>query len=67
VNRHAYDYPITIDYSAAAYVDDQNFSLTGTVDMTQTLVDSAQGASTENVHSYGILSRVNGVKHRVGR
>ncbi|HZE48664.1 MAG TPA: peptide-N4-asparagine amidase [Jatrophihabitantaceae bacterium] len=59
--RHAYDYPITIDYSAAAYVDDQNFSLTGTVDMTQTLVDSKQGASTENVHSYGILSRVNGV------
>jgi len=61
VNRHAYDYPITIDYSAAAYVDDQNFSLTGTVDMIRPLVDSGTGASTENVHSYGILSRVNGV------
>lgn len=58
---HAYDYPITIDYSAAAYVDDQNFSLTGTVDMTQTLVDSRLGASTENVTSSGVLSRTNGV------
>jgi len=59
--RHAYDYPITIDYSAANFVDDQNFSLTGTVDMSQVLTDSANGSSVENVHSSGILSRANGV------
>ena len=58
---HAYDYPITIDYSAADYVDDQNFSLTGTVDMTQILSDSAQGSSVENVTSSGVLSRADGV------
>lgn len=65
---HTYDYPITINYSAAAYVNDQNFSLTGTVNMTQTLgdlvVDGPGGiarGSSENVDSYGILARTNGV------
>jgi hypothetical protein len=67
--RHSYDYPLTVDYSAAQYVDDQNFSLTGTVDMTMTLSDSvAHGrawlpvaGSTETVDSTGILARTAGV------
>lgn len=67
--RHSYDYPLDVDYSAANFVNDQNFSLSGTVDMTQTLADevaAGQGwrpvsASTENVDSYGILARSNGV------
>ncbi len=59
--RHGYDYPITVDYSIASYVDSQNYSLSGTVDMTQTLTDSVLGTSTENVRSYGVLARTNGV------
>jgi hypothetical protein len=67
--RHTYDYPLRIDYSAAQYVDDQNFSLTGTVDMTQTLADETSDgrhwrpvrASTENVDSSGVLARTAGV------
>jgi len=68
--RHAYDYPLAVDYSAANYVDDQNFSLDGTVNMTRTLADFAAGhgrnwrqtyGSTENVDSYGIEARTNGV------
>ncbi len=68
-SRHAYSYPITIDYSAANYVNDQNFSLTGSVDMTQTLSDAVRSGpqwrpvrqSTEYVRSSGVLSRANGV------
>jgi hypothetical protein len=37
--KHSYSYPITVDSSAANYVDDQNFQLTGSVEMTQTLSD----------------------------
>jgi hypothetical protein len=67
--RHSYNYPLRVDYSAANFVDDQNFSLSGTVDMTQTLTDQVPAghgwqpvsASTENVDSYGILARSNGV------
>ncbi|MBO0839727.1 MAG: hypothetical protein J2O49_02770 [Sciscionella sp.] len=63
--RHAYDYPLSLSYSAALYVDDQNFSLSGTVDMTMSLSDSGTGVrptqSSENVDSYGILARSNGV------
>ena len=53
--RHSYDYPLSVDYSAAQYQDDQNFTLEGTVDMTRTI-----DGSSENVNSYGILSRTNG-------
>jgi hypothetical protein len=67
--RSNYDYPLSVDYSAANYVDDQNFSLDGTVDMTRRLSTDVQrhGAwvrtyhGTENVSSYGILARTNGV------
>jgi hypothetical protein len=63
--RHGYDYPLAVDYSAAQYVNDQNFSLDGTVNMTRVLSDTRLGgshdASIENVNSYGILARANGV------
>jgi Peptide N-acetyl-beta-D-glucosaminyl asparaginase amidase A len=66
---HTYDYPLTVDYTIGSYVDSQNYSLSGTVDMTQTLSDAlASGAgwqpasrSTEYVDSYGVLARTNGV------
>ncbi|MGN6413571.1 peptide-N4-asparagine amidase [Flexivirga sp.] len=61
-------YPITVDFSAADYVDDQNFSLHGTVDMTQRVSsfvrDGRQHARRGwdwNVTSYGVLARTNGV------
>lgn len=60
-------YPITVDYSAADYVDDQNFSLNGTVDMTQRVASSVRDGSCHvrrgwdwNVTSYGILARKDG-------
>jgi hypothetical protein len=67
-HRHSYSYPLRIDYSAADFVDDQNFSLSGTVNMTQMLHDEALvgrrwrpvDGSVENVNSYGILARTNG-------
>jgi hypothetical protein len=67
--RQGYDYPLAVDYSAAQFVDDQNFTLDGTVDMTRTLTDAVQRhghwqptfGGTENVDSYGILARKNGV------
>jgi hypothetical protein len=67
--RHTYDYPLTVDYTIDSFVDGNNYSLSGTVDMTQTLSDAvASGAgrlpasrSTEYVNSYGILTRTNGV------
>ncbi len=66
--RHSYSYPITVDYSAANYVNDQNFSLSGTVDMTMNLRDETRTGqrwhpvrqSSEAVDSYGILARTNG-------
>jgi Peptide N-acetyl-beta-D-glucosaminyl asparaginase amidase A len=67
--NHTYDYPLTVNYTIGSYVDSQNYSLSGTVDMTQTLSDAvAQGGgwqpttrSTEYVDSDGILTRTNGV------
>ena len=67
--RHAYDYPITVDYAIGSFVDGNNYSLSGTVDMTQTLSDAVGSEdgwqpashSTENVNSYGVLTRTNGV------
>lgn len=60
-------YPISVDYSAADYVDDQNFSLNGTVDMTQRVVSSVRDGRQHalrawdwNVTSYGILARKDG-------
>ncbi|HEX2903553.1 MAG TPA: peptide-N4-asparagine amidase [Jatrophihabitans sp.] len=62
------NYPITIDFSAANYVNDQNFSLTGTVDMRQQVASLVTGAGRPavrgwdwDVDSYGILARTNGV------
>jgi hypothetical protein len=68
-DRHSYSYPITVDVSAANYVDDQNFQLTGAVDMTQTLRDETgdgrhwrtTSGSTEWLNSSGVLGRTNGV------
>jgi hypothetical protein len=61
-------YPITVDFSAANYVNDQNFSLEGNVDMTQRVqsrvFDGRQRTRRGwdwNVTSYGILARANGV------
>lgn len=67
-SRHTYDYPITVDYTIGSFVDGNNYSLSGTVDMTQTLSDAVAsedgwrpaGRSTEYVDSYGILTRTNG-------
>ncbi len=62
------NYPITVDYSAAQYVDDQNFSLTGTVHMGQRVASAVTAGGWPvvrgwnwTVDSYGILSRANGV------
>ena len=62
------NYPITVDYSAAQYVDDQNFSLTGTVHMGQqvasVLTDGGRPVIRGwnwTVDSYGVLSRAQGV------
>lgn len=60
-------YPISVDYSAADYVDDQNFSLNGTVDMTQRVSSSTRDGRQHakrgwdwNVTSYGVLARKDG-------
>ncbi|RNI25344.1 peptide-N4-asparagine amidase [Flexivirga caeni] len=60
-------YPISVNYSAAQYVNDQNFSLKGTVDMTQRVSSMTSDGREQqwrgwdwNVMSYGILARVNG-------
>jgi hypothetical protein len=64
----AESYPLRVDFSAAQYVDDQNFSLDGTVSMGQDIasVVRAGGISsvrgwTWGVDSYGILARSAGV------
>jgi Peptide N-acetyl-beta-D-glucosaminyl asparaginase amidase A len=58
-------YPISVDYSAAQYVDDQNFTLSATVHMGQQVASSGIGAIPQHwnwtVDSYGILSRSGGV------
>ncbi|MFC6705103.1 peptide-N4-asparagine amidase [Flexivirga alba] len=60
-------YPISVDFSAADYVNDQNFSLNGTVDMTQQVSSSVRTGSQLvrrgwdwNVTSYGVLARKDG-------
>ncbi len=66
--RHTYDYPLTVDYTIGSFVDGNNYSLSGKVDMTQTLSDAITSEdgwqpashSTEYVDSYGILTRTNG-------
>lgn len=64
----AESYPITVDFSAASYVDDQNFSLVGTVDMSQNVASATFDGRhrtvrgyLENVSSYGNLARTAGV------
>lgn len=61
-------YPISVDFSAANYTDDQNFSLNGTVDMGQQVLSVvAQGSKPTirgwnwTVKSYGVLARTDGV------
>lgn len=64
---HRYSYPLTVDYSAADYVDDQNFELTGHVVMTRVIHDATtrgghtrRTSSDEVLDSYGSLARTNG-------
>lgn len=61
-------YPISVDFSAAAYIDDQNFSLQGNVDMTQHVSSTVTDGQRQvrrgwdwNVTSFGVLARANGV------
>lgn len=60
-------YAISVDFSAADYVNDQNFSLNGTVDMTQRVSSLVRDGSALtrrgwdwNVTSYGVLARKDG-------
>ena len=63
---HTWSYPIDVDASAAQYVDDQNFSLSGHVRMSRVTVD-ADGvpadarSGAETVDTQGVLARTNGV------
>ncbi|HEV7203026.1 MAG TPA: peptide-N4-asparagine amidase [Jatrophihabitans sp.] len=64
----AESYPISVDFSAAQYVDDQNFSLEGTVDMGQDVASVVHDGAARairgwswDVDSYGILARSAGV------
>lgn len=64
----AESYPISVDFSAALYTDDQNFSLDGTVDMGQDVASAVRDGATRTVRgwtwdvdSYGILARSAGV------
>ncbi|MDT4925330.1 MAG: hypothetical protein QOG01_3043 [Pseudonocardiales bacterium] len=68
-SQHRYDYPLTIDFSAAQFTDDQNFSLTSSVDMMQGLADlvlhgmrwTIARASSEALSSTAVLTRVAGL------
>lgn len=68
-SRHEFSYPLSVDYSAAAYTDDQNFSLTGTVEMAREVRSEVAGRdgwrATERgrewLRSTGILTRSDGV------
>ena len=64
---HRYSYPLTVDYSAANYTDDENFELTGHVTMSRTIIDAVtqgghttRSSSDEVVDSYGSLARSDG-------
>lgn len=64
----AESYPITVNFSAADYKDDQNFSLKGSVDLTQNVSSVTTGRGwpavrgwTWNVDTTGVLSRAAGV------
>jgi Peptide N-acetyl-beta-D-glucosaminyl asparaginase amidase A len=61
-------YPISVDFSAASFVNDQNFTLQGTVDMAQHVTDLTRDGSGQTrrgwawkVDSTGVLARSNGV------
>jgi len=61
-------YPISVDFSAANYTDDQNFSLNGTVHMGQQVTSLVRDGRRPmmrhwnwTVDSYGVLARANGV------
>ena len=60
-------YPIRFDFSAASYVDDNNYSLEGTVDMGQQVASLVSGPGAPvrrhwnwTVDSYGIQARSDG-------
>ncbi|HEY1970486.1 MAG TPA: peptide-N4-asparagine amidase, partial [Pseudonocardia sp.] len=63
-STHYWSYPITIN-AAYQITDDQNFNLSATVDMARRLADSVNGRpvrqSTDEVSSYGLDQRSNGV------
>ena len=61
-------YPISFDFSAASYVDDDNYSLEGTVDMGQKVASLVTGSGSPvarawdwTVDSYGVQARSGGV------
>lgn len=61
-------YPISVGFSAASFVNDQNFSLHGTVAMAQNVADLTRDGNgrtrrgwTWKVDSTGVLARSNGV------
>ena len=61
-------YPLSVDFSAADYTNDQNFSLSGTVHMGQRVASVVTAAGRPSIRgwnwtvdSYGILARANGV------
>lgn len=63
---HTWSYPIDVDVSAALYVDDQNFSLSGHVRMGRITVDNDGRAAdarsgAETVDASGVLARTDGV------
>jgi hypothetical protein len=67
-DRLVESYPVSVDFSAASYVNDQNFSLQGTVHMGQDVASVGRSggrpearAWTWVVDSTGVLSRTNGV------
>lgn len=63
---HTWSYPIDVDLSAALYVDDQDFALSGHVRMGRVVVDNdgrpadARSAA-ETVDAGGVLARTDGV------
>jgi hypothetical protein len=67
-DRLVESYPVSVDFSAASYVNDQNFSLQGTVHMGQDVASVGRSggrpearAWTWVVDSTGVLSRTSGV------
>jgi hypothetical protein len=67
-DRLTESYPISVDFNAASYVSDQNFSLQGTVHMGQVVAEMQRGGRRPErrawkwtVDSTGVLARTDGV------